>query len=78
VAKRGLEYAEKELSDARDRYENNLAPNSEVLDAEARRTGNYTLYYNAIYDAVLSEIRLRSVAGGLHPQTMLAGHDKES
>jgi len=78
VAKRGLEYAEKELSDARDRYENNLAPNSEVLDAEARRTGNYTLYYNAIYDAVLSELRLRSVAGGLRPETMLAGHDKES
>lgn len=78
VAKRGLEYAEKELSDARDRYENNLAPNSEVLDAEARRTGNYTLYYSAIYDAVLSEIRLRSVAGGLHPQVMHTDQDKES
>ncbi len=65
VTRQALAESEESLKVARDRYREGLGTNTEVLDAEAQRTLTYSNYNNAIYDAVLAELRLRYAVGEL-------------
>lgn len=57
--------AEENLKVARDRYQNGIGTNTEVLDAEALRIRSLGNNHNAVYDAVLSALRLRRAVGDL-------------
>lgn len=48
-----------------DRYQEGLAINSEVLDAEAQRMLSHVNYDNAVYTVILSALRLRYAIGDL-------------
>ncbi len=65
VATEAVEQAEENLKVTKDRYRNGVGTNTEVLDAETLRTRSYTNKNNAIYDAVLADLRLRRAAGEL-------------
>ena len=62
---KAVEQAEESLSLARERYRSGLAPNSEVLDAEASRLQAYSNRDNARYDRELSRLQLQYAAGAL-------------
>ncbi|MEO2033093.1 MAG: TolC family protein [Planctomycetaceae bacterium] len=55
--------ADENLRVARSRYVLGAAIGTEVLDAETQRVQAYTNHSNAIYDAVLAEIRLHHAVG---------------
>lgn len=59
------EQADETLLLARERYRSGLAPNSEVLDAEARRLQAYSNRDNAIYDRELARLQLQYASGQL-------------
>ena len=65
VAQTVLEAADENLRVTTDRYRNNLATNTEVLEAQTRRTAAFSSYNNAVYDAVYAELKLQYVSGGL-------------
>jgi len=65
VTKDAIAQAEENLTVNRDRYENGLSTNTEVLDAETLRTRSQNNHANAIYDAVLATLQLRRAVGGL-------------
>ena len=65
VTKKAIAQAEENLKVNRDRYENGLSTNTEVLDAEALRTRSQNNHANAIYDAVLATLRLKRAVGEL-------------
>ena len=65
VTKDATTQADENLRVTRDRYREGVGTNTEVLDAETLRVRSYTNYYNAMYDAVISEFRLRYAAGDL-------------
>jgi outer membrane protein TolC len=65
VARQSILHAEENLKVAQQRYRNGLGTNSDVLAAEALQTQSAGNYHNAVYDAVLSSLRLRRAAGDL-------------
>jgi outer membrane protein TolC len=65
VTEQALHSADEDLKVTRDRYRSGYGTNTEVLDAETRRTGAYVNHNNAIYDAQYNELRLRQASGAL-------------
>lgn len=65
VTEQSISQAEENLRVNRDRYEHGLSTNTDVLSAEALRTGSHNNHANAIYDAVLANIRLRRAVSDL-------------
>ncbi len=65
VTKDALKQSEENLRVTRDRYREGVGTNTEVLDAEALRVKSYSNYYNAVYDAVIAQYRLKYVTGNL-------------
>ncbi|RKZ80771.1 MAG: TolC family protein [Gammaproteobacteria bacterium] len=65
VTEKAIAQAEENLKVNRDRYENGLSTNTEVIDAENLRTRSQNNKDNAIYDAVLASLRLKRATGEL-------------
>ena len=65
VTRDAVAQSEENLKVVKDRYREGVGTNTEVLDAEILRTRSHTNYYNAIYDAVSANIRLKYAAGDL-------------
>jgi len=65
VTEQAVAQAGENLRVSRERYENGLATNSEVLDAETLRVRSEGNHANAIYDAVLAVLRLKRAMGEL-------------
>ncbi len=65
VNRRAIAQAEENLRVARDRFNQGVGTNTEVLDAETLRTLTFSNFYGAVYDAVLAGYRLRRAAGTL-------------
>lgn len=65
VTREAVSQSEENLRVTKDRYREGVGTNTEVLDAETLRTRSYSNYYNAVYDAVLAQIRLKYVTGEL-------------
>jgi len=65
VAHQATAQADENLRVARDRYEQQVGTNTEVLDAESLRVQAYTNFYNSNYQAVLAGLRLRRAVGNL-------------
>ncbi|WP_422978830.1 TolC family protein [Undibacterium sp. Ji49W] len=62
---KAVEQADETLALARERYRSGLAPNSDVLDAEARRLQAYSNRDNAIYDHEFARLQLLHASGQL-------------
>jgi len=65
VTQKAIAQSEENLKVNRDRYENGISTNTEVLDAETLRTQSQNNYANAIYDAALATLRLKRATGVL-------------
>ena len=65
VTQKALAQGEENLRVVKDRYQEGLATNTEVLDAETLRTLSHFNYDSAIYDAALSILRLHRAVGDL-------------
>jgi len=65
VAEAAVAHAAENLRMIRDRYQEGLARNIQVLDADRLRTESEANLANATYDAVLAELKLRRAVGGL-------------
>ncbi|MFZ5534003.1 MAG: TolC family protein [Pseudomonadota bacterium] len=65
VARTSLDSAEENQRVTRDRYREGMGTNTEVLEAETRRSAAFTSYNNAKYDAVYADLRLKYVVGGI-------------
>lgn len=65
VTHEATQQAEENLRVVKDRYREGVGTNTEVLDAETLRTKSYNNYYNAVYDAVMANIRLQYATGEL-------------
>ncbi len=65
VTREAVSQSEENLRVAKDRYREGVGTHTEVLEAETLRTKSYTNYHNAIYDAVMAQIRLKYVTGDL-------------
>jgi outer membrane protein TolC len=65
VTQSAIAQAEENVRVVRDRFVNGLAPYTEVLDAETLRVNSATNHANAVYDAVMSELRLKYAIGEL-------------
>jgi len=65
VTQKALAQGEENLKVVKDRYQEGLATNTEVLDAETLRTLSHFNYDSAVYDAALSILRLHRAIGNL-------------
>jgi len=65
VTETAVAQADENLEVTRDRYENGLSTNTDVLIAESLRTRSQNNQANAIYDAVLATLRLKRAVGEL-------------
>jgi outer membrane protein TolC len=65
VARKAITQADENLRQIRDRYREQVATNTEVLDAETLRSQTYTDYYNAFYAVLQDQFRLRRSVGSL-------------
>ncbi len=65
VTRQAIVQADENLRIARDRYQQQVGTNTEVLDAETLRVQAYTNFYNSSYESVLTELRLRRAVGNL-------------
>ncbi|PIP44028.1 MAG: transporter [Deltaproteobacteria bacterium CG23_combo_of_CG06-09_8_20_14_all_60_8] len=65
VAKETLSQADENLQVTRNRYQDGIGTNTEVLDAESMRMASYARYDTALHDAGLAVIRLRYAVGDL-------------
>lgn len=63
VTKDAIKQSEENLRVTRDRYREGVGTNTEVLDAETLRVKSYNNYYNAVYDAVIAQYRLKYAIG---------------
>ncbi len=63
VATQTVEHADENLRVSRLRYARGMTVQSEVLDAQSRRTEVARDFFNASYDVALSQLRLRHAAG---------------
>ena len=60
-----MDSAEENLRLTRDRYNQGLANNTEVLESETLRTRSHSNYFAALYDAELARLRLKRATGDL-------------
>jgi len=65
VSRKAITQADENLRETRDRYREQVANNTEVLDAETLRLQTYTDYYNAFYAVLQDQFRLRRTVGAL-------------
>lgn len=65
VARQATAQADENLRVARDRYQNQVGTNTEVLDAETLRVQAYTNLFDNSYQAVLAGLRLGRAVGSL-------------
>ena len=65
VTKQALDQAEENLKVSRDRYQEGLGTNTEVLDAESLRTTSQVNHIRANYDSALATLRLLRTIGEL-------------
>jgi outer membrane protein len=65
VARKTTAQADENLRVARDRYQQQVGTNTEVLDAETLWVQAYTNLYNSTYQAALAKLRLRRAVGDL-------------
>ena len=65
VTGKAIKQSEENLRVARSRYRQGEGTNTEVLDAETLRTLTYNNYHNALYEAILSTLKLRRAVGTL-------------
>jgi len=65
VTQATLAQADENLRVSRDRYAEGVGTNAEALDAEALRVRSLSSYYDAMYDAVLANVRLHRAIGDL-------------
>ena len=65
VTRAAVVQSEENLRVTRNRYLQQRAINTEVLDAETLRVQSYSNYYAAVYDTVQADIRLRHDVGDL-------------
>ena len=65
VTENAIAQSEENLTVNRDRYENGLSTNTEVLDAETLRTRSQNNHSNAVYDAVMAVLKLKRATGEL-------------
>lgn len=65
VGRSAIGQAEENLRVSRNRFDQGLGTNTEVLDAETLRTQSHTNYYAAVYDALLASFRLDRAVGSL-------------
>lgn len=65
VTQKAIAQAEENLRVAKNRYQNGIGTNTEVLDAETLRTATLSNHNNARYDAALARLRLARVIGVL-------------
>ena len=65
VTRQATAQADDNVRIARDRYQQQVGTNTEVLDAETLRVQAYTNFYNSTYESVLAELRLRRAVGNL-------------
>ena len=63
--RRATAQADENVRVARDRYQQQVGTNTEVLDAETLRVQTYTNFFNSTYESVLTELRLRRAVGNL-------------
>lgn len=65
VTREAVAQSEENLAVTKNRYREGVGTNTEVLDAEALRAKSTSNFHNAVYDAVLAQIRLKYVTGDL-------------
>ena len=65
VAKDSLEQADENLAVTKNRYQEGVGTNTEVLDAESLRTKSHVNYDNAFYSYILSIIKLKRAIGDI-------------
>jgi len=65
VTEAAIDQANENLKVARDRYDIGSTNNTQVLDAETLRTRSQSNHANALYDAVLANLRLKRAVGAL-------------
>ncbi|MEH6503901.1 MAG: TolC family protein [Cycloclasticus sp.] len=65
VSQISIAQAEENLAVNRDRYENGLSTNTDVLSAVTLRTRSQNNHANAVYDAVLASLRLKRAVSDL-------------
>jgi outer membrane protein TolC len=65
VARESVTQSDENLRVSRERYQNQVGTNTEVLDAETLRVQAYTNFYNSAYESVLAALRLRRAVGNL-------------
>jgi outer membrane protein TolC len=65
VAREANAQADENLRVARDRYQQQVGTNTEVLDAETLRVQAYGNFYNSSYEAALARLRLCRAVGSL-------------
>ena len=65
VTSKATEQADENLRVTRNRYQQGIGTNTEVLDAETLRALTFNNYYNAIYDAIISTFKLHRAVGTL-------------
>jgi outer membrane protein TolC len=65
VARQVTAQADENLRVARDRYQQQVGTNTEVLDAEVLRVQAYTNFYNSSCQAILAGLHLRRAVGNL-------------
>ncbi len=65
VNRQALESADENLRVSRNRYQQGVGTNTEVLDAQTLRTRSYSNFYSSLYEAVLAEMQLLRAIGTL-------------
>jgi len=65
VARQATAQADENLQVVRNRYKQQAATNTEVLDAETLLAQAYANFYNSSYEAVLARLPLRRATGSL-------------
>lgn len=65
VTRQATAQADENLRVVRERYQQQVGTNTEVLDAETLRVQAYTNFYNSTYESVLARLRLRRAVGNL-------------
>ncbi len=63
VTQKAISQADENLKVSTERYQQGLASNTEVLDAESLRVTTYDNFNNARYDAVMANLNLRRALG---------------
>ena len=63
VTEKAVAQAQENLRVAKNRYQNGIGTNTEVLDAETLRTASQSNHNNARYDVALARVRLAHAVG---------------